>query len=553
MKKIVAFAGVLCLLAACTTLPTEGPVNATKAPTDTSRNVGLHANGPSEGASPEDIVNGFLTASGAGPSNDFAVARQFLSEEASASWQPLSSVRIYSDSRVPVTTRTDTQAVRLSLGSEGSLDQDGKFTPSSRDAVITTEFSLARNSDGQWRIIDLENGLLISATLFDSQYAKSELYFLTSDSRYLVADMRWFPRNSYAVQAMNQLFAGPSPWLAGAVHTAIPANTTVGSRSISIENGLATVSVSEEALSVAGYQRVLFESQVEETLTLLSNVQDVELTIDGAPWPISSGTGPSSYPFTDSRVLVMVGGQPSLYRDGTSVGLNMSAVPDNLHSLAMGYLENPTMVGISGNSLVTLPNDGTAPRTLLEGPELIPPSVDIYDWVWSGQSNGAGKISAVTPAGERVDMQVPWLEDSVVKSIHVSREGARAVIVSQTETTTHVSAVAITRDSQGNPISLGEPVELGTRIESVTDIAWIDETSVAVLGTLSGSNSPAIYSVPIGGPIHTITEANGATSITAGDGDDSLIVATENGQILERSGGGWKLLLTEGSDPALAG
>ena len=553
MKKLWALLAAVSMLAACTALPAEGPVHATRAPSDATRNVGLHANGPSEGATPEEIVQGFLTASGAGPSNDFAVARQFLSQEASANWRPLTEVRIYSDSRVPVTTRTETQGVRLSLGSEGSLDEDGRFTSSSRDAVITTDFSLARNSDGEWRIIDLEDGLLISATLFDSQYAKSELYFLTSDSRYLVADMRWFPRNTYATSAANELFAGPAPWLASAVHTAIPPNTTIGTRGISIDNGLATVSLSEEALSVTGYQRILFEAQVEETLTMLSNVQDVELTIDGAPWQISSGSAPSTYPFTDSRTLVLVAGQPSLFRDGTSVGLNMASTPENLHSLAMGYGEDPLMVGISGNRLVTLPNDGTASRTLYEGPELIPPSVDIYDWVWSGRSNGGGTITVAGPEGETIDISVPWLEDGLIDSIHVSREGARAVIVWQTETTTYLTAVAIVRDGEGRPISLGEPFELGSTIDSVTDVAWIDETTVAALATLTGSNSPAIYSIPIGGPIHTITDANGATDITAGNGEDSIIVATENGQILERSGGGWKLLLTDGSDPALAG
>ena len=81
MKKLMALASLVCLLAACTSLPTEGPVNATRAPTDTGQSVGLHANGPSAGAEPEDIVIGFLTASAAGLSDDFEVAREFLSPQ----------------------------------------------------------------------------------------------------------------------------------------------------------------------------------------------------------------------------------------------------------------------------------------------------------------------------------------------------------------------------------------------------------------------------------------------------------------------------------------
>lgn len=553
MKKLMALASLVCLLAACTSLPTEGPVNATRAPTDTGQSVGLHANGPSAGADPEDIVIGFLTASAAGLSDDFEVAREFLSPQASESWQPLGEVRIYSDTRVPVTTRTDTQAVRLNLGSEGSLDEDGRFIASNPDAVITTEFSLARNAEGEWRIIDLENGLLISATLFDTQYAKSVLYFLTSDSRYLVADMRWFPRTTYATAATNELFDGPSDWLAAAVRTSIPAETQIGARGVAIDSGVATVSLNEEALAVTGYQRLLFQAQLEETLTLLSDVQEVELTIDGAPWQVASGNPPSSYPFTESRVLVMVGDAPALYWDGTTELLDMASVPEDLHSLAIGYLDDPPMVGISGDRLVSLPNDGSEPVTLLEVDDLIAPSVDTYGWIWTGSAEGNGTITAVNREGGRVDMTADWLREGTIDSIHVSREGSRAIVVWHTESTTYVSATAIVRDGEGNPVSLDDPFELGAGIESVTDLAWIDETTVAALATIPGSNSPAIYAIPIGGPIHTITEANGATSITAGDGEGSIILSTENGQILERSGGGWRLLLTDGDDPALAG
>ena len=104
-------------------------------------------------------------------------------------------------------------------------------------------------------------------------------------------------------------------------------------------------------------------------------------------------------------------------------------------------------------------------------------------------------------------MTADWLREGTIDSIHVSREGSRAIVVWHTESTTYVSATAIVRDGEGNPVSLDDPFELGAGIESVTDLAWIDETTVAALATIPGSNSPAIYAIPIGGPIHTITEA----------------------------------------------
>lgn len=553
MKRLLVMLASLSLLAACAALPTEGPVNATRAPTDTSQTVGLYANGPREGSSPEEIVSGFLTASGAGLANDFEVARQFLSRQASESWRPLDEVRIYSDARVPATTRTETQAVRLNLGSEGSLDQDGRFEPSSPDAVITTEFSLARNADGEWRIISLDNGLLISATLFDSQYERSVLHFLTADSRYLVPDQRWFPHTTYATAAARELFQGPSPWLSDAVRTAIPSGTTVGSRGISISGGTATVSLSDEAMSVTGYQRSLFGAQLEETLTLQSNVQNVEFMVDGAPWEITQSASPSAYPFSDPQMVVNVNGQPSFYSDGTATSLTMSQVPEDVGSLAVGYGENPTVVGVSGDRLVTLPNNGTAPVTLIEGEDIIDPSIDIYGWVWSGTSNDSDTIMAVTRDGQQVPLSATFLRGGTVESIHVSREGARALVIWSTESRMNMSAVSIIRDGGGNPVGLGDSLDLSAGIEEPIDAAWIDETTVAVLGTLPGGNNPGVYSVPIGGPVSSITEVASAVSITAGRGERSLVLATENGQILERSGGGWRLLITDGGSPALPG
>ncbi|WP_182173343.1 LpqB family beta-propeller domain-containing protein [Flaviflexus equikiangi] len=551
MKRLCAVLCAVTLLSACTSLPTEGPVNATRAPDGTNQTVGFYANGPREGSTPEEIVYGFLTASAAGLSDDFEVARQFLSPQASEEWRPLEEVRIYADARVPVTTRTETQAVRLSLGAEGSIDPSGRFMMSSSDAVITTDFSLARNADGEWRIIDLDNGLLISATLFESQYSKSELHFLTADSQYLVADLRWFPRTTYASAATRELFEGPSEWLSDAVRTAVPPGTTIGSRGISTTSGTATVSLSDEALSVSGYQRALFMAQIEETLTMLSSIQNVELTVDGVPWEVNQSISLSSYPFTESTMLVNVDGRPSLYENGSAVSLSMTDVPTDLEALTIGYGDNPPMVAIAdGSRLVTLPNNGSAPVTLLEGDTIGTPSIDIYDWIWAGSGD---TIVAFTAEGDRVPLSASWLDGGTVDSIHVSREGARAVVVWHNETNTYMTTTAIIRDGNGEPVALDGALELGAGVDEVLDVAWIDETTVAALATLPGGSNPGIYAVPIGGPITAITEVNGATSITAGSGQGSLVLATENGQILERSGGGWRLLLTDGSSPALPG
>ena len=86
------------LLSACSTLPRSGDVHAVKPSAPADREIVLNAQPPSEDATAEEIVQGFLLASAAGLDDDFAVARQFLTKGAAEKWAPESGASIYSGS-----------------------------------------------------------------------------------------------------------------------------------------------------------------------------------------------------------------------------------------------------------------------------------------------------------------------------------------------------------------------------------------------------------------------------------------------------------------------
>ena len=71
-----------CALAACSQVPTEGPVRATgtSVPSPSAAPFDFNPPGPRRGAGPAEIVNGFLTALEATPVST-RVAAQFLTDQ----------------------------------------------------------------------------------------------------------------------------------------------------------------------------------------------------------------------------------------------------------------------------------------------------------------------------------------------------------------------------------------------------------------------------------------------------------------------------------------
>jgi len=73
---------------ACAKLPTSGPVRVADHDVRQADLVLQYAQGPVKGASPTQIVEGFLLACAAGYSDEFATARSFLLGQAARSRRP---------------------------------------------------------------------------------------------------------------------------------------------------------------------------------------------------------------------------------------------------------------------------------------------------------------------------------------------------------------------------------------------------------------------------------------------------------------------------------
>ena len=95
-RTVVALGTVIVLAAcaACTSIPTSGPVQEGDAEVTEPSEIDVLAEGPQPGDTPAEIVDGFLAAGAAGSTDNFVTAREYLAGEAKTSWDPSAGVLV---------------------------------------------------------------------------------------------------------------------------------------------------------------------------------------------------------------------------------------------------------------------------------------------------------------------------------------------------------------------------------------------------------------------------------------------------------------------------
>ncbi|TDE96094.1 hypothetical protein EXU48_07610 [Occultella glacieicola] len=544
-------------MAGCASLPTRGAVQrGVEAAPDTSGIV-LSAEDPRPDAPPTEIVRGFLAGSAGGLVDNFTVARKFLTTEGVDQWDPSGGVVIYSGGASLDVVDGDDGSVAVRATVAGTVDPTGVYTEARPGTETTQEFHLVQDDEDQWRIETLPDGVLISDVNFGSQYRSTPLYFLSPDATMLVPDMRFFPARNTATYAMNALLGGPVEWLSTGVISAIPSGTALTLDTVPVSAGTATVDVTED-ISVAGTtDRARLQAQIRATLTALPQVQDVEILVDSRPFRIPEvelglilnpgvGTAPT-----------MLSGDALVRFNGTSLTPVEGAAPltgIDASDPALPYNGDTAVALAADRFLITVPTADAGSVTLLEGTALLDPSFDRHGWVWTGERDNAGELLLARPDGATATVETPMLAGTQIASIRVSRDGTRLAVVYTGGGAVRVEAVAITRDADGLPIRLGPPVTLAPAMTSATEVVWVDEYTLAVLGASGGTISAHL--VTLGGePTRSLPTVPDAATIAAARGERELYLATTGGDLYARSGNGWRLVpdLQPVRDPTFPG
>ncbi|MCL3862669.1 LpqB family beta-propeller domain-containing protein [Actinotalea sp. K2] len=558
-----AVCGVMLLgvMTGCVGIPVAGPVEVGEAVGSEPGLAFPVADEPSLDDGPQEIVTGFLNASTAGLYDEFVVARKYLTTQAAAQWDPRARVLVYPvDGGSPEIEAREDGVVVVSVPVEATVDAEGRYLEAVPNARTEVVFEMFEDAAGQWRVAGLDNGVMMAAPAFARSYRQTAIYFASQDRTHLVPETRWFPRGNLAVGAVSAVLAGPSTWLQDAVSTGVPEGTRLSSLTgVTVTDRVARVDLSPDARRASEEDRGLLLAQLEAALTRLPGtvVSSVEISVGGVAWvpgavpellrEVPTGAGP--YVVDDGRLAVV---------DGGNVTPVVGAAPlSDLDVRRLGVsLDEQVVVALVGSGrLVELPTDGGEPVDLVTGANLLAPSFDRQGWVWTGERASSGSLTAVRPGDEAVVVGAEWLESRTVQSVRVARDGARVVVAHSGPGGSDLvmDLAAVVRGQDGTPQLLSEErVRVGTVLEGVTDMAWVDEGRVAVLGRSGDVSVPTVHLVTLGGSVEDLTTPEGAVSLAA-RGDRALFVVDESGRLHSWQNAAWVAVATGVEAPTFPG
>lgn len=556
----------LLVLSGCAAIPSggeSGVIDVEERPERVQSEI--EPDGPVEGADPNSIVRGFLAA-GAGYSDDFAVARSFLTDDFANEWDPQSNVVIMPSGAnfdtVTAEVSSDQQSISMTVPVDASLDGQRVYREERGGSEADRDFSL-RQVNGEWRISSAPQGLVLTASSFTTVYDSYPLYFYTPGFDHLVADPRWFVRSpAAATEVMTELLAGPADHLGGSVISALPDGARLEPRSVTVSGGIAQVGLDETAQGLDEETNGRILGQVSATLRGLSSTNAIEVTT-----PAGTLDAP---PGDSAPVGVRIDARPVLIAEGTLARLDetrVEPIPD-LPELE----DDPTdpAVSIDDSTYAYLADEGRELHRILPGGDgdttiltdedgLTGPSFDRYGGIWtaSREQGDSGRVSVILESGDTVDVSVQWLANRSVESLRVSRDGTQLAVLSRNgDGAPRVDVIGINRTSEGIPTGVvpATPLRVGAGFDRIVDLSWAGSAQLAVLAAEDPGDEPQPYLAPVSGPAQSLGDVRGGASITASTDARSIRVSTEDGELFSFGADNWqKVVDLVVHDPAYPG
>ena len=533
-RRLMPLAIAACLaLAGCTSLPTS----SAPAPFDVSAKDGsgiqFSAEGPSADADAATLVNDFLLACAAGPQDDYATARLFLSAASARSWQPETEILVYDTDTAPSVTagsETATQVdVTVAVLGVASVDASGVLTRVATSTVSRT-FTLVRE-EGQWRINNPENMVLMSRASFTASFSLANLYFPTAEGGDLVADPRWYPSRRLASHLLAGLVEGPRQSLAPVTANAIPPGTTVPSQGLDVADGVARVELNA-VMPSSESARTTLAWELVRTLTQVADVLRVNASLSGDVLDMQAIPVPPTY-----SLDTLVGAGPG------GVGLVSSSSVTEL--TAVTDASNPTVSPVDSSLIAWSGTDGVYAQrggttvSFLPGHAPLGPSVDRFGWVWGPAT--ASSVSVGGGVDGAFSVSVESESAGQIRAVRISPDGTRALVLRGSDASAWVGVVE--RGASGRPLAIRSLEEIPLEHGSVVDVSWTTSTGLALVVRPTGEDDQLV-TMPLGGLPSSVSLPIRVTSMSAGGSSSAVVItgtdATGREQVLIRSGALWQ-------------
>lgn len=544
-RRLLALAvmGAL-VLSGCASIPREGGVQRGE-PAESAGEpvVDFVAAGPVAGASPEDIVTGFLEA-GASPRDNYAVAREYLANDFATRWMPDRSVTIDSADIPEVGALVgDADGGEVAVVSHplAEVDGTGAYREFDTEEPLTLRFGLVRTG-GEWRIREAPDGVLVTESIFAQIYAAHPVSFF-GPAGSLVPDLRWFPsRATMGTRVVAALLGGPSPWLERATSSAFPAGMTLVSESVPVQNRTAMVELRSD-VAVDATTAARMQQQLTASLASIAPVSSVRLTINGVVHEDAPAGVPA--PRVDSRALVLRDGLFGfLSGDGVDRLPALSDAVEALSPLAVTVAADRMHAAVRTEQGVHRV-DASGGRTALVDAraDLLDPAWDSEGYVWSVPRGAPGEVHVTGADGVSHGVSTAWPEATGIMAMEVSRDGARLLALLTDGASARLVAAGIERRADGMPIALGEPILVRADTEEAVDASWVDDRTAAVL--LRGTEGRGLVrSQMIGGTGTGLGSVGAGVRIVGGASVGQLRVLDDTGRLSVRRVSAWQASAT---------
>jgi hypothetical protein len=568
--QVVALAALLAL-GACAGIPSSSPVTQVADEGGLGQSTVRYTPArPAPGASPQQIIRGYLDAMLAYPVSS-ATASEFLTPEGRRGWSPSAGVRVYSTTSLgdaTVSSREDadtvgkTQApveIGLDLTEDARLDRQGHYERRGGPSRLT--YTLERVK-GEWRIANPQAGVLVNRKFFDDYFRPFNIYFFDRPGNRVVPDpIMVAVGDQLATGLVTSLVRGPGPGAQGAVRTYVPPLDALRPSVPVSEDGVADVEFDTDFSALSEPDRDHLSAQVVWTLRQVPEVEAIRLvggtTVladrDRGVQDVDSwgGYGPS---FARGRAYAIAGGRV-VQVDGVDVSRVGGAWGKDARGAVSLDVASSGVAGVlRGRALVRVTDRKGGRARTIAGSRLAPPRWDPDGNLWIlDHAEGRTRVRILSRSAVRA-LHVGRLAGLDATTLALSPDGSRYAVTVPRPGGATIRVGRVLRDAKDRIVGLGDPGVVHTEVRSPRSVTWTSSTEVTYLGDSRAGRQ--VYTTRIDGSSTTGGVSRGgallpdvdAEVLAIGPGETPVSYVTDARRRLWflSPGGSWQLLKTTG-------
>ncbi|MFD1860880.1 hypothetical protein EHW97_14130 [Aeromicrobium camelliae] len=496
MRRAVLGALAALVLAACASIPASGPVTEVEDDRGLGESTARYTPaGPAPGATPDQIVRGFLEAMLAYPVSS-QIAAEYLTPDAARDWRPGESTTVYTDARFGQSApEGSSRQIRVGWRATARLDEQGHYRPA--DDRVEQQWRLER-VEGQWRIADPPDGMLVTAEYFEDYFRPFDVYFLDQTGSHVVPDPVFRVVGDQLPTALLASIAeGPESARAASTRSEVPA----------AERLRGSVPIDTQRVADVEFTIPLRELATDERERLAAQIV---WTLQGAP-------GVGAVRISGSDGVLAIGGEVvqdtaayASFAPSSSDGRIAAVVDERLRRLdaqtqraVPGVSEVGEVAGVASDQTVvatvapdrstfTVREEG-AP-TEVSGTAFLDPVVDRDGTTWAVDASAV----RVVADGDVRTVDTGPLAGVSLTSFAISPDAARYGATAVTPEGGEQLLIGPVLREDDVVERLGAPTQVPTpSLSAMRSVTWVTGTRLALLA--EGSAGEQVYSVRIDG------------------------------------------------------